>query len=167
MLVTAMMRTRGASGDRAGLAQHLADVGEMRLFGGDLGARVLFQHDAAVRDLLEELAVLGEALLLVDQRLAQDLIHVVLVSLEQRADLERRVTTEVGDLLARLYRVRLRLVGLSAQPADDRDTVVAEYHETVVQVANQSRELELEDAVEGLDDLDGVGLAEPGSHALV
>src|SRR5256885_17110823 len=94
------------------------------------------------------------------ERLAQNLIDVVLVRLQQRADLERRVTREIGDVLAGLNRVRLGLIGLSAQPGDDRDAVVAEDHETVMQIAHQSRRLELENAVEGRDDLGDLIAAE-------
>jgi hypothetical protein len=88
------------SGNGAGLAQHLADVRGMRLFGGDLHARVLLQHDVAAGHQAEELVILGESLLLVRKRLAQDLIDVMLVSLQQRPDLERGVPAEAGDVLA-------------------------------------------------------------------
>src|SRR5262249_31924728 len=69
-----------------------------------------------------------------------------------------------GDVLAHLHGMRLRLVGLRAQPGDDRDAVVTEDHEAVVQVAHQPGELELEDAVQGLDDLGGFSLVEFGCH---
>ncbi len=88
-----------------------------------------------------------------DQRFGEDLVDVVLVRFQQRADLERRMPAEIRDVLARLGRVRLGLFRLIAQPADDRDAVVAEDHEAVVQVANQPRELELENVIEGRDDL--------------
>src|SRR5205807_10210559 len=88
----------------------------------------------------EELAVLLQSLLLVGERLAQDLVDVVLVRFQQRSELERRVTAEIGDVLAGLHRVRLSLVRLGAEPRHDRDAVVAEDHETVVKVAHQSRD---------------------------
>ena len=66
----------------------------MRLFGRDLIARVLFEHDAFARDHHEQLAIFLKTLPLMLERLAQDFIDVVLVRLEQRADLERRVTTQ-------------------------------------------------------------------------
>src|SRR6516164_442370 len=178
MLVTAMILTaRGyatesrvayvtrTSRDRAGLAQHLADLGRVRFLGGDLRTRVLLEQDVAPGDDREELAVLGEPFLLVSERLAQDLVDVVLVGLEQRADLQRGVLAEGGDVLARLYGVCLRLVRLAAQPGDDRDAVVTEDHEAVVQITHQAGELELEDALEDLDGPGGFRLAElGGSH---
>ena len=77
---------------------------------------------------------------------------------------QRGMTTEVGDVLAGLHGVRLRFVRLAAQPRDDRNAVVAEDHEAVMQVANQSRELELENAVERLDDPGCFALAKFGAH---
>jgi len=65
-------------------------------------------------------------------------------------------------VLARLHRVCLRLVRLGAQPGDDRDAVVTEDHEAVVQIAHQAGELELEDALEDLDDPGSFRLAELG-----
>src|SRR5207237_89310 len=79
--------------------------------------------------------------------------YVVLVSLQQRADPQRRMPAEIGDVLAGLDRVRLSLIRLAAQPADNRNAVMAEDHEAVMQVAHQARELELENVVERLDDL--------------
>ena len=58
------------------------------------------------------------------------------------------MAAEIGDVLARLRRMRLRFVRLAAQPAHDRDAVVTEDHEAVVQIAHQPRELELQDPVE-------------------
>src|SRR5580658_6297373 len=75
---------RSRSGDRARLAQHLADLRGMCLFGGDLRPGVLLKHYVTPGDRVEELAVLGESLQLVRQRFAQDLVDVVLVSLQQR-----------------------------------------------------------------------------------
>src|ERR1700691_5316536 len=46
----------GPSRDRARLAQHLADLRGMRLFGGDLRTGVLLEHYVASGDRLEELA---------------------------------------------------------------------------------------------------------------
>src|SRR5437879_7170681 len=94
------LRERPArSADGTGLAQHLADLGDVGLLGGHLRARVFLQHDVAPGHRRQELAVLGESFLLVHERLAQNLIDVVLVRLQQRADLERRVTREIGDVL--------------------------------------------------------------------
>jgi len=59
-----------ASGDGAGLAQHLADLRGVRFFGGDLRARILLQHDVAPGDRLEQPPVFGEPFLLVRERLA-------------------------------------------------------------------------------------------------
>src|SRR5579883_1918884 len=70
------------SGDRARLAQHLGDVGAVVGLGGDLLTGVFLQHDVAALDEAEQPVVLREALLLVHQRLAQDLVDVVLVGLE-------------------------------------------------------------------------------------
>jgi len=109
-----------------GLAQASCDVGNMGLFGGNLRARVFFEHDIAVGDRRQEVAVLGESFLLVRESLAQNLIDVVLVRFQQRADLQGRVTCEIGDVLAGFDRVRLGLVRLGEQPGDDRDAVVAE-----------------------------------------
>src|SRR5256885_14724022 len=80
------------SADGTGLAQHLADVGDMSLLGGNLRPRVFFEHDVAVGHRRQELAVLGESFLLVRERLAQNFIDVVLVRL-QRSE-ERRVGKE-------------------------------------------------------------------------
>ena len=88
-------------------------------------------------------------------RFLEDFVDVVLVGLEQRADLERRMAAEGGDVFARQHRVGVGFVALLAQPGDDRDAVVAEDHEAVVHVAHHAGELELEDAVEALDHLLG------------
>src|SRR5258708_21330831 len=84
------------SGDRTRLAHHLADFRDERLLGRDLRARILLEHDAASADLGEELAVLRKALLLVYQRLAQDLVDVVLMGLEQCPNAQRGVAAEIG-----------------------------------------------------------------------
>ncbi len=60
--------------------------------------------------------------------------------------------------------VRLRLFGLITQPADDGNTVVTEDHEAVVHVTHEPRELQLEDAIEGGDDLFGLGIGECVAH---
>src|ERR1700745_1725391 len=99
MFVTAMILTARAyarqrgfvhrlSADRTRLAQHLADLRSVRFLGGDLRTRVLLEQDVASGDDSEELAVLGEPLLLVCERLAQHLVHVVFMGLEQWADLQ-------------------------------------------------------------------------------
>jgi hypothetical protein len=89
------------------------------------------EHDAAARDRREELAVFPQTLLLVHQCLTENLVYAVLVSLEERADLQGRVPGEIRDVLTGENRVRLSLIRLAAQPCDDRDAVVAEDHETV------------------------------------
>ena len=109
-------RTHRRLFDGAGLARHLADLGKVLFFGGDLLARVFLEHDALAGHLIEELAVFREPFLFVRQRLAENLVDVVLVGLEQRADLQRRMAAEIGDVLARLRRVSLGLIGLAAQP---------------------------------------------------
>src|SRR5579863_10176621 len=96
--------------------------------------------------------------------LAQYLIHIVLVSLEQRADAQRGVSAQTRYVLASLHRVSLGLVRLAAQPPNDRDAVVAEYHEAVVQIAHQARELELQDAIQGTDDLLGLAGGDRRAH---
>src|SRR5580658_141802 len=74
------------------------------------------------------------------------------------------MAAESRDVLAGLYRVRLRLIRLAAQPGDDRDAVVAKDHEAVVQVAHQSRKLELQDVLENLEGLGGVRFTELCAH---
>ena len=61
----------------------------MSLLGCDLRAGVFLEHDVAAGDGCEEFAVFRQTFLLVRQRFAQDLIDVVLVSLQQRADPRR------------------------------------------------------------------------------
>jgi hypothetical protein len=56
-------------------------------------------------------------------------------------------------VLARLGGMRLGLIRLPAQPGDDRNAVVAEDHEAVVQVPDEPGELQLENAIEGADHL--------------
>src|SRR6185295_4333881 len=72
--------------DGAGLAHHLANLGEMLLFRGDLRAGVFLEHDALVDHLRQELAVFRETFLFVRERFGKDFVHVVLVSFQQRAD---------------------------------------------------------------------------------
>ena len=62
---------------------------------------------------------------------------------------------ESGDVFARQDRVRVGLIGLVAQPGDDRNAVVAENHEAVVHVAHHAGEFELENAVQVVDDFLG------------
>src|SRR5580698_6956753 len=102
-------RRRAMSGDGTRFAQHLADVGDVGGLGGDLRAGVFLEHDVAPLHQPHELVVLREPLLLVRERLAQDLVDVVLVGLQERAKLERGVATEARDVLAGAYRVGLRL----------------------------------------------------------
>jgi len=128
----------------------------MRFLGGDLRTRVFLEQDVTPGDDREELAILGESFLLVRQRLAQDLVDVVLVGLEQRSNLQRRVLAESGDVLALLH------TRLAAHPGDDRDAVVTEDHEAIVQITHQAGELELENAPEDLDNPGGFCLAELG-----
>jgi hypothetical protein len=83
----------------------------------------------------------------------EDLVDVVLVRFQQRADLERRMAAERRDVLACLHGMRIGFGRLVAQPRDDRDPVVSEDHEAVVHVADDARQLELENPVETRDDL--------------
>ena len=77
-----------------GLALLVADE-RVRPAGGLWGLLIVLQPPAAL------------LLLLVRERFSQDLIDVVLVRLEQPADLQRGVLAESGDVLARLHRVGL------------------------------------------------------------
>ena len=70
-------------------------------------------------------------------------------------------------MLAGPHRVRLRLISLGAQPGDDRNAIVAEHHETVMQVAHQSCELKLEDVIERFDDRGGFCFVEFGAHEVL
>src|SRR5450755_153425 len=111
----------------------------MGLLRSDLIARILLEHDALAGNHREEFAVFLKALPLMLERLAHDFINIVLVGLKQRSDLERRMAAKICDVLARKRRMVLRLIRLRPQPSHYRNTVVPKNHETVVQVAHESR----------------------------
>src|SRR3984885_11164628 len=87
---------RAMSGDGTGLAQHLADVGDVGGLGRDLGARVFLEHDVAPFHQPHELVVFRQTLFLMGECLAQDLVDVVFVGLEQLSELQRRVAAEAA-----------------------------------------------------------------------
>ena len=62
------------------------------------------------------------------------------------------MAAEICDVLSGKGRMRLRLVRLGPQPGDDRDAVVAENHEAVMQVAHQTRELQLQNLIQSRND---------------
>ena len=97
-------------------AQHLLDLAEVIFFAHHHRSRVLLESHVLVRDQRQQLAVLRDAGLLVLDRLLEDVVDVVLVRLQQLADLQRRVAAEAGDVLAGLDRVLVRLGGLVPEP---------------------------------------------------
>jgi hypothetical protein len=74
------------------LAHHLLHLGDVLLFRLDRLAGVLLQPDAFVAHEIEELVVSAPRRTLVLEGLEQDLPDLVLVRLDQLADLDRRAT---------------------------------------------------------------------------
>src|SRR5262249_37855923 len=160
----------GRSGRRSQftrLAHHLLDLGDVLLFQLDLLARVLLQPDTLIAHEIEQLVVRAQRRALVLEGLVQDLPDLVLVGFAQLADLEGWVTAERRNVLAGHRGVVHAFDRLVAHPADDRDARVAEYHQRVVDVAHDARELELEDRVEGTDDAVPVDLVVLVGHGLL
>src|SRR5688572_13338178 len=140
----------------ARLAQHLVDLVDVRLFLRDEVPRVLLERNGFTRDELEQLVVEPERVVLRLERLAQNLADVVRMRLEQVADPEGRMPAEARNHLAGLLRMPQRLGRLILEPLDDRNAAVAEDHHRVVRVADDARELALEDEVQLFDDLLGI-----------
>ena len=72
----------------------------MGLLVADHAARIFLEEDRFALDHLQQRLVIAELLLLVLQAFRQDVVDRVLVRLQQRGDLQRRVAAERGDMLA-------------------------------------------------------------------
>src|SRR5205814_7227809 len=99
----------------------------------------------------QQLFVKGKRGCLVLHRLDQYLADVVLMTVEQPADRERRIGPELGNHLAGELRMREGFCSLIAQPGDDGYTGIAVYEERIMRVADHPREFRFENAVEQID----------------
>src|SRR5713101_5522405 len=149
----------------ARLANHFLDLGNVLLLELDLLAGVFLKPHALVNYEREQVVVLAKRGVLVIQGFLENLNDVVLVRLDQLADLQRRMPAKGGYVLAGHRGVAHALRGLAAHPADDRNARVAEDHQRVMYVAHHAREFELEDGVEAGDDFLGVDRVVFAGHA--
>ncbi len=86
-------------------AQHLVHFGEVGLLHANLPASEFLESDVAVFHRVEKFGLGFERPLLVVVGLEQDVSDLVLLGLEQGADLQRWMSTEGGDPLADLLGV--------------------------------------------------------------
>ena len=92
----------------------------MRFLLEDHLARVLLEEDGAALDELQQVPVEGEPVSLVLEGILEDVAQIVAVGLQERADRQRRLLAQLGDLLSGVLRVRQRLGRLIPQPGNDR-----------------------------------------------
>src|SRR5436309_7265723 len=155
-------RSRGTTGDLprrlefARRAEHLLDFRQVHLLAGDHLPCVVFQKHAPSLGEFQQRSIELDPFPLVLEGLLQDLVDVVPVRLQQLSDLQRRMAAQGSDVLARRDCVRDRFLGLLAHPLHDRNASVTEDHQRIVRVADDPRQLQLEDAIEDVDGLLGV-----------
>ena len=107
-------------------AEHLVDFARVQLLGVNHLPSIFLEHHRAPFHPAEKFAISRQCLGFGLQRFTHDRADIVLMAVEQRADLQRRIGAQQSDHFTRLLAMGQGLGRLLPQPRNNRDPVVAE-----------------------------------------